>query len=244
MALNASLPPTPRSIDLTMESPGNMPPLPASPMDISESDGSLGIVPSQPRRTAPGPLQSNPDMTGIGRAPEDDVSNYYAGMLEAPLPCTVPSSPFASSQDLTLDGPALDPCGLEGSPLLGDSTNITVLNALPVQGIPDPTKAIPDNQLPEPLPLDQTGMAPVPATPEPNSGLKERKKKVQKVMRYGRRIVLRKKVLSMVLGRTLAGPTVVALKLISKGEPVEILSGAAADLPVSQLALVQAVLPV
>jgi hypothetical protein len=73
------------------------------------------------------------------------------------------------------------------------------------------------------LPIDATGLASIPATPAPNLNKKQKiKVRGQKAVRKGRRLVMRKSVLSILLGRQLAGPTVEVLKLISKGGSVAI----------------------
>ncbi|TAQ89677.1 hypothetical protein B7494_g1982 [Chlorociboria aeruginascens] len=77
------------------------------------------------------------------------------------------------------------------------------------------------------IPQDATGVLTTPSTPaifheERNRKIKYEKKKgkVKKVVRVGRRLLLRKVVLNAVIGRQLAGPTKSALKLISKGDAV------------------------
>jgi hypothetical protein len=78
--------------------------------------------------------------------------------------------------------------------------------------LPDPI----DNG-PLPIPLDVTGELPIPETPlsvGPGGGKKAR------LWQKGRKLLLRKPVLVVVLGRQLAGPTKDALNLISSGVPV------------------------
>ncbi len=61
--------------------------------------------------------------------------------------------------------------------------------------------------------------------------------KGQKCVRKGRRVVLAKPVLTLVVGRQLAGPTSILLKQISKGVPIDasglsgVTTGAAAVVP-------------
>jgi hypothetical protein len=73
------------------------------------------------------------------------------------------------------------------------------------------------------IPIDQTGRITAPLTPEPNITKKEKariqalkvKSKSQKTMRYTRKIVLRRSVLSIALGRQLADVTYNSLKIIA-----------------------------
>lgn len=74
---------------------------------------------------------------------------------------------------------------------------------------------------------DATGKLQPPGTPPRRVPKRKRLIRLgQKVFRKGRRIILRKPVLAVVFGRQLAGPTSQALKLISKGEPLDL-----SDLP-------------
>ena len=85
----------------------------------------------------------------------------------------------------------------------GDSNITTYLDTLP-----DTTDIGP-----LPVPLDVTGELPIPGTPlplEPSGGKKPR------LWHKGRKFLLRKPVLVLIVGRQLAGPTKEALKLISK----------------------------
>jgi len=66
------------------------------------------------------------------------------------------------------------------------------------------------------LPVDATGLASVSVTPPSNLSKKQKLKvKGQKAIRKGRRIVMRKSVMTVLLGRQLAGLTVNRLKIIS-----------------------------
>jgi hypothetical protein len=65
--------------------------------------------------------------------------------------------------------------------------------------------------------VDATGVAPIPATPRSNLNKGQKMKvRTQKAIRKTRRVVLRKSVLFVLLGRQVASPAVDALKLISK----------------------------
>jgi hypothetical protein len=86
-----------------------------------------------------------------------------------------------------------------------------------------------------PVPLDVTGELPIPGTPlplEPSGGRKPR------LWHKGRKFLLRKPVLVLIVGRQLAGPTKEALNLISSGVPINpeditgtVGSGAPASVP-------------
>lgn len=71
------------------------------------------------------------------------------------------------------------------------------------------------------VPTDVTGLAAIPDTPAPKLGKKARGKAIaHKVIRTSRRIVMRKRILAIPLGRQLSGPVADALKLISQGIPI------------------------
>ena len=73
------------------------------------------------------------------------------------------------------------------------------------------------------VPMDGTGQLRPPETPPKQGG---RRKMVirggQKVIRKGRGLILKKPVLTVVVGRQLSGPTANALRLISRGIPVDV----------------------
>jgi hypothetical protein len=73
------------------------------------------------------------------------------------------------------------------------------------------------------LPMDGTGQLLPPGTPLAKKDPKRKKviRRGQKVIRKGRGFILKKPVLAVVVGRQLSGPTADALKLISKGAPVD-----------------------
>jgi len=107
---------------------------------------------------------------------------------------------------------------------------ITSLDGLPdAPEVPGPLGETLISELPTPeiagrassLPMDVAGQLAVPALPSFRASKRNRAKaKGQKVVRRGRKIVLRKSVLSLVLGRQLAGPTIDALKVISRGQTI------------------------
>jgi hypothetical protein len=72
------------------------------------------------------------------------------------------------------------------------------------------------------IPTDVTGQLTPPGTP-PKTASKGRRVigKSQKVIRKGRRVILNRAALAVVLGRQLSRPTSQALKLISKGLPLD-----------------------
>jgi hypothetical protein len=77
------------------------------------------------------------------------------------------------------------------------------------------------------FPMDGTGQLLPPGTPRKSDG---KRKTVlrggQKAIRKGRGLLLKRQVLAVVVGRQLSGPTAQALKLISKGVPIDL-----SDLP-------------
>lgn len=93
--------------------------------------------------------------------------------------------------------------------------------------IPKPNAPIDVPQVPElGGPMGGTGQL-LPPARSPKSPKKDRKRERalrggQKAIRKGRRVVLRRPVLAVVVGRQLSGPTAQALKLISKGVPLDV----------------------
>jgi hypothetical protein len=78
------------------------------------------------------------------------------------------------------------------------------------------------------IPMDGTGQMLLPGTPPKRAGKRKAVlRQGQKVIRKGRGLVLKRPVLTVVVGRQLSGPTADALKMISKGVPVDV-----GDLPV------------
>jgi hypothetical protein len=73
------------------------------------------------------------------------------------------------------------------------------------------------------IPMDGTGQLLPPGTPSKRDG---KRKTVlrggQKAIRKGRGLLLKRPVLAVVVGRKLSGPTAQALKLISRGVPVDV----------------------
>lgn len=73
------------------------------------------------------------------------------------------------------------------------------------------------------IPMDGTGQMLPPGTPPTQDGKRKRAiRGGQKVIRRGRGLILKRPVLAVVVGRQLSGPTANALKLISKGVPVNV----------------------
>ncbi|RDL36846.1 uncharacterized protein BP5553_06198 [Venustampulla echinocandica] len=72
------------------------------------------------------------------------------------------------------------------------------------------------------MPTDVTGVLPPPPTPAPNSKTREKVAgKSQRAVRKVRKIVLRKPMLNLIVGRRLSGPTSLALILIADGVDVD-----------------------
>ncbi len=68
------------------------------------------------------------------------------------------------------------------------------------------------------LPVDATGLASAPTMPASNLNKKQKMKvKGQKAIRKGRRLVMRKSVLTVLLGRQVAGLTIGLLRIVSRG---------------------------
>jgi hypothetical protein len=108
---------------------------------------------------------------------------------------------------------------VDGSSLknkLPDAPDIPSIPVVPLVEAPHLASLSPNPAMPG-LPVDATGLADIPATPAPNLNKKQKLKvKAQKTIRKGRCLVMRKSVMTVLLGRQLASPTVDVLKLISK----------------------------
>ena len=184
------------------------------------------VVRTLPPRTFDGPASIATATEDFSHAPGDcptisvvDESHDDAGLLlkiEGPEKI-IPGPPVANNRLplSTLENiPMVDSNSVKDKPPC--APEIPVVPTVPVlaeaPGLP-PIPVVPG------VPVDVTGEAPIPATPAPNLNKAQKMKvKSQKAIRKARRIVLRKSVLSVLLGRQLAGPTVDALKLTSKRE--------------------------
>jgi hypothetical protein len=81
------------------------------------------------------------------------------------------------------------------------------------------------------VPLDATGLTAAPLMPAPNNSKKAKAKATtMKLIRYGRRIVLRKQILIVPLGRQLSGPVAALLKQVSRDIPIDSVIEATDDL--------------
>jgi hypothetical protein len=101
---------------------------------------------------------------------------------------------------------------------------------LNASGLPNPDISDSNGTIPVPavnvhgvsaLPLDTTGSFPAPELPEKAGKRQKAANKGKRGIRKCRRVVMRRPFLVLLLGRQLAGPTKDALKLISKGVPVQ-----------------------
>jgi len=73
------------------------------------------------------------------------------------------------------------------------------------------------------IPTDGTGQLSPPGTPSKQDGKRKMViRRGQKVIRKGRSLIFKRPVLAVVVGRKLSGPTADALRLISKGIPVDV----------------------
>ncbi|KUJ22854.1 uncharacterized protein LY89DRAFT_714560 [Mollisia scopiformis] len=71
------------------------------------------------------------------------------------------------------------------------------------------------------LPVDASGELPTPGTPKRVGKRRRAANKGKRGIRKCRRLILRRPILVLIVGRQLAGPTSEALKLISSGVPIE-----------------------
>lgn len=150
------------------------------------------------------------------------------------VPKALVASPIPST-DAGL--PTAKPDGFPSASAIADASEITTAP----EGLPDvpntPDVPVPDISAPEipNIPTDVTGQLPAPGTPNTDDKSSKGKKvilKGKKAIRRGRRIILRKPVLSIVIGRQLAGPVADAIKLISKDLPIGPVADAAGAAPV------------
>lgn len=172
--------------------------LATDPMPNNDLDGPLVIAYGAPDlEDCPGCPAPTP-IAGVPLALPMDASKVPLDTLTVPidapgLPLNVPKGPSDVSQ--TLDAIIAQ---LDGLPKL-------------------------PSDIPKALPIDATGQLPAPVGSAVNLAKRRRSIKIaQKVIRKSRRVVLNKVTLSVVIGRQLAPPTAVALKLISQGAPIEI----------------------
>ncbi|KAK0100299.1 hypothetical protein ONS96_007580 [Cadophora gregata f. sp. sojae] len=172
-------------------------------------DSSKGFNLPNPGGTVSG--SSAPGITGAGITPSGvAASNLPASGLS---PTGVPASSVPTT---VIPAPGVS---------LPDASSLPGVPGVPDTG-GDHDLHIPGSNLPGGLavPVDITGTVDPPKIPPPSKkrmALGKGKKKGQNAIRRGRRLLLRKPVLAVVIGRQLAGPTSAALKLVSKGTPVD-----------------------
>lgn len=154
---------------------------------------------------------------------DESSGNTAALMKVKDLPKPVPG-PSITNGKLPLSAlenmPLTDGCWLKqklpGAAAMPPPPGNPSLPKAPLHGLP-PIPCVPG------VPIDATGHAPAPDTPRQNLSKRQKiKVKGQKAIRKGRRVVLRKSVLTVVLGRQLAGPTKNLLNVISKGGSVAV----------------------
>ncbi|CZR51189.1 uncharacterized protein PAC_01064 [Phialocephala subalpina] len=149
-----------------------------------------------------------PCETTIGAKRLKDSYVHGTGVVGEPLPLVAPRGRKVTVPDTqihfvgTTDGP-------------GPANGIAKVPAPP--GLS--TDIVPRSAVPAGVPTDATGRLPVPNPPRIGRG-KRLRNKGSSFMRRGRRIVLRKPVLVIILGRQLAPPVKEAIKLISNGVDV------------------------
>jgi len=181
--------------------------LPAAGNDVEGSPGALNLPTTV--ATVPGSSASRAPIPGVS-APGTPPSSLPAARVSAPgvpLSTGPPAAIPAPGVSLT-DGPSL--AGIPAVPEVGGGKDLNIPSSNLAGGLA--------------VPADITGKLDPPKTPPPSKkrmALGKGKKKGQKVIRRGRHLLLRKPVLSLVIGRQLAGPTSTALKLVSKGTAVD-----------------------
>lgn len=189
------------------------------------SNHQVVVLSDLPPRTFDGPASIAAVMKDFSHAPDDcsTISETDESQRDTGLPLKiedlvkiVPGTQIVNN-GLPLSAfeniPIVDSNPLEHK--LHSTPNIPSIPAIPV--LAEAPGLLPIPVIPG-LPVDATGLASIPATPAPSLNKKQKLKvKGQKALRKGRCIVMRKSVLSILLGRQAAGPTVNVLKLISKG---------------------------
>lgn len=168
-----------------------------------------------------------------------DSSNTRAGHFppipddtESVLSIDLPMSDLNAAEIASLRGSITKQQKATKSMLtIGD--NLPMSTNLPTDSMPDSISVLRAQEVPKGsrhqdipaiqsssmLPIDTTGFAIEPSIPVLNQTKKHKLKiKAKKVVRYARRLALRKPVLTLVLGKQLAGPTQIALKMASRLE--------------------------
>jgi len=176
--------------------------------------------------TAPKSPQIHPnDASSGGLIPGVAVIDFAHSQQAARKPGTDSVSPTSSNiiPEVRNQSPSQDSVAM---PLkdLGSSNQMKALRADRV--IPNVPTTDPRATLS--IPIDATGELPSPPIPGAKQNGKPRRRtryilleKGKRTMRKGRKIVLRRPVLIIILGRQLAGPTSDALRLISDGVPID-----------------------
>ncbi|KAL2072816.1 hypothetical protein VTL71DRAFT_12159 [Oculimacula yallundae] len=181
--------------------------------------------------------------------PEGESTNALNGQSLPATPSGLPGTnlpspclPTSKSLPNGLPATSVLPSAVPAHTMSSDGLPMTNIppNSIPAGEVSAPG-ALPDTAIPQPgsenfyvpgsnisrglaVPADITGKLDPPSLPTPSKkrvALGKGKRKGQKVIRRGRSLILRKSVLSVVIGRQLAGPTSSALKLVGKGVPVD-----------------------
>ncbi|CZS94353.1 uncharacterized protein RAG0_04378 [Rhynchosporium agropyri] len=186
----------------------------------SDSDHNIGNPVTIPLPSSSGASPSAlPTPSISGQHPLASKSMLDGLPATGASPRTLPAFPVSS------DGLPLTEIAPDSVPT-GD---ISAPGAILGSGLPDlgtQKFEVPSSKLSRGLavPADITGKVDPPALPTPSvkrQALGKGKRKGQKVVRKGRSLILRKSVLSLVIGRQLAGTTATALKLVSQGTSVD-----------------------
>jgi hypothetical protein len=222
--------------------------------EMSRTNGGDGPAP-EPPTTATKDFAHSPSNCSTGLATQDtssDIPNPLqapaaANVLPAsPVPDQVPSlgitdnTTLATHEGLPMaEGDlAKDVQGALSLPSVQNTTEISeTLNPPGISedlGAPKMPQTPTALELPKVLevprtgiPIDQTGSVRAPPTPTPNLTKRQKAKvSTQRTVRKFRRIFLRRCILTPVLGRELAEPVSVGLKLINKGLSLNMAGGA------------------
>jgi hypothetical protein len=157
---------------------------------------------------------------GLHQFPEDDQKAHFKGIAE-PL-VNKGSAKITSAIEISQKGIN------EGNV---DATQVKGVGGLPVTGVVPRVESLENNKsttlknrqldtTAQPIPTDITGQLVAPPSPP----LRKRRRTVNRghtVIRKARKIVLRRRILAVVVGRQLAKPTKEALRLISQGIPIQ-----------------------
>lgn len=195
----------------------------SAPMDSASESKKASVPVTAPPSVTPTTGDTDPVIetsTPMGKVPASGTAPIPDAPKDSSIPNGIPVAAPEAPVAAIPDAPGVP--------------NVPEVSAIPeAPSIP----AIPEVPAVPGVPTDITGLAPVPATPQKRRGKRAKVKEMgKKVVRKSRKLILRKKILTIPLGRHLAGPVADLLRSAAAGVPIDaaadVLNNAPVDLSV------------